>query len=110
MGDYFHANPNKYNYNDLDKIQLKDVVRDKSKHTYIVRYHQIEVLYLWENEINLHPELCKQLISKYIENKGIIENYNSFNFHIEDDRLQINQNIINPYFITPERLNDTMVT
>ena len=110
MGDYFHANPNKYNYSDLDKIQLKDVVRDKSKHTYIARYHQIEVLYLWENEINFYPELCKRLISKYIENKGIIENYNSFNFHIEDNHLQINHNIVNPYFITPERLNDAMAT
>lgn len=99
MGDYFHANPNKYKEEVLNDMQKKDIVRDQRKHTYIKKYHSIEILYLWENEINKKPNLCKKLIQDYIENNGKLDDYNSFNFFINDNKLKLNKQIINPYFI-----------
>lgn len=99
MGDYFHANPTIYKKEKLDNIQSKDVIRDKRKHTYIKRYHNVEILYLWESDIKLRPELCKLLIQTYIDNDGNLNNYNSFNYSINNNTLNTNSKIINPYFI-----------
>ena len=46
MGDYWHANPLKYNIDNLTKQQKKSIKQDKSKHTYIKKYKEIEILYL----------------------------------------------------------------
>lgn len=81
MGDYFHGNPKKYMQDNLNSMQLKDRKRDKSKHTYIKRYYNIEILYLWEDDINNNIQLCQNLILKYINNKGILEKYNSYEYN-----------------------------
>lgn len=100
MGDYFHANPLIYNnYNQLNAIQQKDVIRDKRKHTYISKYFNIEILYLWEHDIKTNLELCKQLILKYINNNGHLIDYNSFNYSIHNNCLLENQTKVSPYFI-----------
>lgn len=100
MGDYFHANPIMYNnYNSLNKMQIKDVHRDKRKHTYISNYHKIEILYLWESDIKNNTEMCTKLILDYIDNKGKLDNYNSFNFYLLEGKIKLIKNIINPYFI-----------
>jgi hypothetical protein len=101
MGDYFHANPSKYNnYNQLNKMQQKDVIRDKRKHTYIKKYYNIEILYLWESDILNNLSLCKALIAEYISNNGVLKDYNSFNYQLDTltNKLVKNKNI-NPYFI-----------
>lgn len=101
MGDYFHTNPNKYNVKDINDMQHKDIIRDKRKHTYIKKHNNIEILYLWENEIKTDAMLCKKLIKKYVQNNGRLDDYNSFNFFIYDNKLKLKNNIINPYFISP---------
>lgn len=98
MGDYFHANPHKYDYSKLNKMQLKDVARDKRKHTYIKKYYDIEILYLWENDINKEYEKCKALILKYINTSGKLSNYHSYNYFYKSN-LYLNSIIKNPYFI-----------
>ena len=99
MGDYWHASPLKFNANmyGLNKTQLKDIKYDKQKHTYVKRYLNIEILYLWETDIDKDIELCQKLILKYIRNNGILENYHSFNYHIEHNELKLNDEIIIPY-------------
>jgi hypothetical protein len=106
MGDYWHGSPLKYRYNNLNAQQLKSIKQDKSKHTYIKKYKNIEMLYLWEYDINHNIDLCWELIRKYIDNNGILLNYHSFNYHIQNYNLILNNNIITPYFITqnPYRL------
>ena len=42
--------------------------------------------------------MCKMLIQLYIKMNGILENYNSFNYHIFNDMLALNSEIIYPYF------------
>lgn len=104
MGDYWHGSPLKYSYNDLNKYQLKDIKQDKSKHTYIKKYYGNEILYLWETDINKNLDLCYSLIFLYISQNGILENYHSFNYHMEDGQIKLNNDIIHPYFDNTESL------
>lgn len=100
MGDYFHANPLIYtDLNNINNMQKKDIDRDKRKHTYIKKYHNIEILYLWESDIKNNSLLCEELIKKYIASNGKLKEYNSFNFSFCNNNLNLNSNIIKPYFI-----------
>ena len=100
MGDYWHGSPIKYKKEKLSNIQLKGIKQDKSKHTYIKKYRGFEILYLWEDDIKNNTKVCEELIKFYIKNKGIIKDYNSFNYYVNDnEELCIKENIIYPYFI-----------
>ena len=108
MGDYWHGIPLKYTYKCLNKQQLKSIKQDKSKHTYTKKYYNIEILYLWERDIKQNLELCWMLIQEYISKQGILEDYNSYNYDIKNQYLQLKQERILPYFITqnPYRLQE----
>lgn len=95
-GDYWHGNPMKYN-NKINKIQATSIRSDKAKHTYITKYYDVKILYLWETDINKNPILCKKLIEKYVSNKGILSNYNSFNYELRDNKLFLKDEIIKSY-------------
>lgn len=97
MGDFWHCNPIKYPKDKYD-IHNKNIGRDKAKHNYIHSKYNIEILYLWENDIYNHPDVCKNLIIKYITNNGHIPNYHSFNYTFKDGVIELNKNLILPYF------------
>lgn len=100
MGDYWHSSPLRYNKEKygLNEKQIDGVKRDKQKHTYILNHLGIEILYLWETDINNNIDVCKKLIIQYINNKGILDNYHSFNYHLtENNELSLNSNLIIPY-------------
>lgn len=99
MGDYWHTSPLKYNEEKykISEMQQKGLAHDKQKHTYIKSHNNIEILYLWEDDINKRPKLCEALILKYIETNGILENYHSFNWDMEDGSLFLCKDIIIPY-------------
>lgn len=84
QGNFFHCNPT-MNYKNSREAKIK--AKDKSKHTYINKYHGIEVLYLWEYDIEKNLEVCKKLIEEYINNNGKLNNYHSFNYCLENDKL-----------------------
>lgn len=96
QGDYWHCNNKKYNTINY-KNQLKKIRSDKSKSTFILNNYNINVLYLWENDIMNNAVLCESIINMYIDNNGILENYHSFNYSIVENSLFINKNIIKPY-------------
>jgi len=96
MGDFWHANPTKYNSLQHDK-QIVAVKRDIRKSEYILNTHNRRILYLWESDITRNMELCKLLVSEYIKNDGLLANYNSFNYSIEDNRLVLHKETILPY-------------
>ena len=96
MGDFWHCNPLKYT-DKLYEIQNKRIPKDKAKHTYFENNYNIEILYLWENDIYENPYLCERLIKQYIKSKGKLQNYHSFNYHITKNKLLLNNNIIIPY-------------
>lgn len=100
MGDYWHTNPQKYNKNGyaINECQLRGIKKDKQKSSYIYNTEGIKILYLWETQILKNPELCSALISEYIKNNGLLENFHSFNYHLSSTNTVIlNSNIIIPY-------------
>lgn len=99
MGDYWHTNPLRYNENkyQINEVQQKGLLHDKQKHTYIKAYNNIEILYLWETDINDRPDVCESLILKYIKNNGILDNYHSFNWEFKNNILCLRNELIVPY-------------
>lgn len=97
MGDFWHCHPLKYNKENMRDIHKKRIPKDKAKHTYFKNNYGIEILYLWEDDIYNNLDVCKILIDKYINNKGSLSNYHSFNYRLENDKLTLNDNIIVPY-------------
>lgn len=95
MGDYWHSNPIKYA--SISEMQKKNIIRDKSKHSFLLSKYNIEILYLWEKDILNNPLLCECIISAYLNNKGILENYHSFNYDLIDGQLILKADLITPY-------------
>ena len=77
QGDYWHCNPTIFTEK-KKKNQFDRISKDKSKHTYVKNKYNIEILYLWEDDLYKNEELCKKLIQLYIRNKGILLNYNYY--------------------------------
>jgi len=97
MGSFWHTD-----HRIFDKInylsQATGISKDKAKKTYIKKYYDdIDILYLWEYDINNDRELCRELTTLYIDNSGVLDNYHSFNYHLNDGVLTINENIEIPY-------------
>lgn len=97
MGDFWHCHPLKYTKDNMRDIHKKRIPKDKAKHTYFKNNYNIEILYLWEDDIYNNLDVCKALIDKYIKQNGLLENYHSFNYHLENDNLILNDDIIIPY-------------
>lgn len=98
MGDYYHNHPSKYpNIELLNDIQKKSLWRDKAKNIYIKKYYNLNILYLWESDINKNSLLCYLLINYYIENNGLLQNYHSFNYSVVNGNIEINKNIISTH-------------
>ena len=60
-GDFWHANPLLYDYNDLTKIQKHNVKQDKNKSIFIEKNGYYECV-VWESEINWNVDLVKEKI------------------------------------------------
>ena len=99
QGDYWHCNPLKYNNSKslMTQKQYEGIHRDKLKYSYVKNHYDLDILYLWEHDINNNLQLCKELILFYIKNRGIIENYHSFNYELVDDVLNLKNKITTPY-------------
>lgn len=102
MGDYWHSNPTTKHKEPKSISQQQTVYRDKRKHTYVQNQYGIEILYLWEYDIKNDIEKCKELIEIYIENSGILEDYNSYNYEYIQGVLSLRQEIIQPLFMKKE--------
>jgi hypothetical protein len=95
MGTFWHCDHRENNMINYE-IQIKRIRMDKIKHTYIKKYHDIEILYLWEQDIMNNEKLCEELIKLYIDNRGILNNYHSFNYKY-NNALEIINDIEAPY-------------
>lgn len=98
MGDFWHANPNKY-VEAKYKNQKESIRRDAAKHTYVCNTYNVEILYLWESDIKDNLPLCRSLIETYISTCGRLDNYNSFNYILTEEKLTLKGEIIYPHFI-----------
>lgn len=88
MGTYWHTDHRIYkkiNY----QMQVDRIKNDKIKNRYIKSQYGIDILYLWEEDIKENPELVVDLIRLYINNKGKLKNYHSFNYLINGGILTL---------------------
>lgn len=99
MGDYWHVNPLIFSNKKLTEVQRKRIPKDKAKHKYLAKYYGIECLYLWEHDLEKNAYLCELLTEQYYFNDGKLPDYNSFNYHLEDGQLALNDEIIYPLFL-----------
>ncbi len=98
MGDYWHFNINRYPLGTrMHEKTYKAITRDKSKHTYMKNKEGVEILYLWESDIINEPSKCEHLIMHYIKLDGVLDNYHSFNYEVEDGVIRLKQNLTVPY-------------
>lgn len=99
MGDYWHSNPIS-KYKECKSVpQQKTKNRDKRKHTYVRNQYGIEILYLWESDIEYETDMCEELIKLYIKNNGILDDYNSYNYILKHEGLALKENIVQPLFL-----------
>lgn len=99
MGDFWHSNPQRFRIDNLKDVQKNRITKDKAKHTYIKNNYDIEMLYLWETDINNNIALCEKLLDEYIKNNGRLLNYHSFNYYLdENNQLKLKDNIMLSYF------------
>ncbi len=105
MGDYWHGNPILFNKNKylLNKIQDRGIHIDKIKSSYIKNHYNINILYLWETDIDNDIYKCEQLILSYINNIGKLKNYHSFNYTYHQNNLILNNELIIPYQDMPKK-------
>ena len=96
QGDYWHCNPLTYNEKILHR-QANRIKCDTAQHTYTKNTYDVEILYLWESDIINNPKLCEKLIVEYISKNGILKNYHSCNYVIDNDILVLKENLIIPY-------------
>ena len=54
-------------------------------------------MYLWEDDINNNFETCKSLVELYTIKGGKLDNYNSFNYSLVENKLMLNTKIVKPY-------------
>jgi len=94
-GNFFHCNPL---LNLKNNRESRIIGKDKAKHTYIKKFLNFEILYLWELDLNKNPNMCEELIKKYLENNGILNNYHSFNYCLEDGKLLLKDNVVSFHY------------
>ena len=91
QGNFFHCNPV---MNLENSRKTKIIGKDTAKHTYVKKYKNIEVLYLWEKDILESLDKCKSLIIKYINNNVILDNYHYYNYTLnENNELKLIDNL-----------------
>lgn len=62
-GDYWHAHPDKYLKNNLNKTQKNNLKRSKQKETYCLN-KKYKLIRFWERDINDRPEFIKEELCK----------------------------------------------
>lgn len=96
MGDFWHYNPMIYQ-EIIYPESLKSIKHDRKRNYIITKEHGIKILYLWENDIMKTPNLCIGLIMYFLNKCGHLENYNSFNYHLNGNKIIENENTIRAY-------------
>ena len=105
MGTFWHCDSRKYSTINYVN-QYKAIIRDKAKHTYF-KNRNINVLYLWEHDINNNIELCKVLINQYI--LGCLDSYHSSNYCFKNNDIILNDDIIIPFMEhSSDRINSIL--
>lgn len=65
---------------------------------------------MWESDIKSNPILCKKLILEYLHKCGVLKDYQSFNYSLDEfGNLILKNNIIYPYFLQSKKSYDKIL-
>jgi hypothetical protein len=92
QGNFYHCNPTMSLKNSRSNKILR---KDTAKNTYLKKYNNVNVLYLWEKDIINEPELCEKLIDLYVLKNGKLKNYHSFNYEVTNNELKMKEDTVN---------------
>ncbi len=94
-GGYWHCDHRFYKRS-INKTQLNSIINDKRRKSYVKNSKNKDILFLWEHDIINREDVCECLIFEFIKNDGVLHDYNSFNYLLNDE-LFLNKNIEVPY-------------
>jgi very-short-patch-repair endonuclease len=96
MGGFWHCDNRLYD-SPVSDIQTKSIKRDAKKKERILSNGFIPI-YIWEKDIVENYDVCKKLISYFIERNGKLNNYNSMNYELINGKLKLRNKILVPFF------------
>ena len=96
MGTFWHCDPRFYE-TPINEFQKNSFKRDKNKQS-LCSLEKINILYLWEHDLENDYKMCEKLLLKFFENNGILKDYHSMNYSLHDDELILNDKIIIQFF------------
>ena len=96
MGGYWHGDIRRFsNFEVLQERQKACIEKDKRRQKYF-EIKNIDILYLWEEDIKKDLDLCKKLINSFI-NKELPKYSHSSSYFLEDYKNLIENNNIKQY-------------
>jgi len=96
MGQYWHGDIRRFQ-KPINAIQRKADKRDKKKKD-VALMNEITILYIWEDDIEKDYKMCEKLILEFVRRNGILSNYHSMNYSVQNNILRINGDILVPRF------------
>ena len=88
MGKYWHGDSRVYKKKDLPSSRLEAIEKDKRKRKVITEDYETPLLYLWEDDINKNPELCKDLILLFYNSPTTLSSYQSSSYSFYGNKLR----------------------
>lgn len=107
QGDYWHSHP--MYFQKMTPRSMKQIRKDKARRSYFKSQERVDILYLWETDVNKRPDVCKALIQKYVDSDGKLPDYQSYNYHLKDGCLLLNEEVVAPYIDYDVELLRTML-
>lgn len=98
MGGYWHGDIRRFcSFDSLEKWQKSCVEKDKRRQKYFEE-QGIDILYLWEQDIEKDLDLCKKLINQFLNNK--LPKYSHSSSYYLENYENLMKNNINQYIQT----------
>jgi len=96
LGKYWHCDHRIYD-GPRYEAQSDGIKKDKKKFEFL-KSCNIPILYIWEYDMEIDEDMCRELISRFVNSCGTLDNYHSMNYSFVEGELMLNENISIPYF------------
>ncbi len=108
MGTYWHCDRRIYKQINYE-LQLENIKNDKKKRNFIKNKYGIDILYIWEYDIDKNKKLVVELIKQYIENHKNMKSYHSFDYMMNNDSILSYNKLHSPYMDLNNKSIDSFV-
>lgn len=92
MGRYWHKDSRYYSKDIFTSLRNKILIEKDIRKNKKMKEVRMEILYLWEDDINNNLDLCRQLIKKFINNTSL-QSHHSSAYTLTDGEIIFNPQI-----------------